>query len=294
MISRRDIARALFAAPLAAAQKGVGATGKWIDSKFAGVEIGAQSYSFRDMPLDACIKGYVDSGIGYAELWSEHLEPKDKAALKKWRTGAPQSFFADVRNKFDRAGVRLVAYNYSFREDFTDAEIDYGFKMTNWMGLDKITASSNVSTANRLDPYAQKYKTYVGFHNHANKIPNEFATPEDFEKALAGKSKYLCINLDIGHAVAAGWDPIAFLKSHHARIVTIHLKDRTPNAGATHNGQQGDDVVWGTGKTDIKGALLLLKNNRWPIPAMIEYEYPGKDTVTEMRRCVAYCRNVLV
>ncbi|MBV8867693.1 MAG: hypothetical protein JO210_20000 [Acidobacteriaceae bacterium] len=52
-------------------------------------------------------------------------------------------------------------------------------------------------------------------------------------------------------------------------------------------------MVWGTGKTDIKGALLLLKDKKWPIPAMIEYEYPGDDTITEMKRCVAYCKNVL-
>ncbi len=293
MLTRRDLAKALLATPLARATLAK-AKSNWINSTFAGVQIGAQSYSFRGLSVDACIQAYVDSGLGFAELWSEHLEPKGEAALKKWRTSAPEALFKDVRNKFDRAGVRLIAYNYSFREDFSGPEIDYGFKMAQWMGLDKITASSNVSTAARLDSSAQKYKIYGGFHNHANRIANEFATPEDFKKALEGKSKYLCINLDIGHAVAAGWDPVEFLKENHDRIITLHLKDRTPNANAEHNGQQGDDVIWGSGKTDIKGTLHLLRDNKWPIPAMIEYEYPGGDTVTEMKRCLAYCRNALV
>jgi sugar phosphate isomerase/epimerase len=198
MRTRRDLLRALATAPLTAAALTRTLEAKTIDSKIDGVMIGAQSYSFRDRPLDAAIQAYVDCGLGYCELWQGHLEPKNKQELKTWRTSAPESFFKDVRQKFDNAGVKLVAYNYSFRDNFTDQEIEYGFKMTHWLGLDKITASANVSTAKRIDPFAQKYKTYVGFHNHASMKPNEFSTPQDFAEAMKGGSKYLCINLDVG------------------------------------------------------------------------------------------------
>ncbi len=290
MPTRRTALQVLVGASLSAAflQK---ASAKRIDSKIDGVMIGAQSYSFRDRPLDACIQAYVDCGLGYCELWQGHLEPKNKAELAKWRTSAPESFFKEVRQKFDNAGVQLVAYNYSFRDNFTDAEIDYGFKMANWLGLHKMTASSNVSTAKRIDPFARKYKTYVGFHNHASMKPNEFSTPRDFAAALQGASKYLCINLDIGHATAAGWDYIAYLQQHHDQILTLHLKDRTPN----HDGKQGGDLPWGEGATRIKDALQILKKNRWPIPANIEYEYgkPGLNTITEVKKCYSYCKQAL-
>ena len=44
--------------------------------------MGAQSYSFRDRSLDEAITAMKEIGIGYAELWQGHLEPKDRSALQ--------------------------------------------------------------------------------------------------------------------------------------------------------------------------------------------------------------------
>ena len=155
---------------------------------------------------------------------------------------------SEIRN----AGVHLVAYNYSFRDNFTDDEIDYGFKMAKWLGLDKITASSNVSTAKRVDPFAKKYKTYVGFHNHASMKPNEFSTPKDFEQALQGRlevsghqSGYRPCN---SRRLGPGGIPES---QHHSRILTLHLKDRTPN----HDGQTGRRRGMGAGNYRYQGSL---------------------------------------
>ncbi len=286
METRRHLLKTLAAAP-AVSLLAKRALGTQIDSKFNGVMIGAQSYSFRDRPLDAAIQGYVQVGLGYCELWQGHLEPKDPAEAKVWRTSAPESFFKDVRAKFDKAGIDLYAFNYSFRENYSDEEIDHGFKMAQWLGVNKITASSNVSTAKRIGPLADKYKIYVGFHNHSNIRPNEFAKPDDFAKALSeGGSKYLAINLDIGHATAAGWDPLAYLAKNHARILTLHLKDRGPN----QDGKEGANLPFGQGSTNITGVLQLLQTKHYPIPAMIEYEYKGGDTIEEMKKCLAYCK----
>ncbi len=139
--------------------------------------------------------------------------------------------------------------------------------------------------AKKVDALAQKYKITVGFHNHSNMKADEFARPADWEEALKGASKYLAINLDIGHFTAAGFDPVSFLEEHHARIVTLHLKDRKAN--------QGDNVPWGQGDTKIKEVLQVLKTRRYPIPANIEYEYNGADTVAEVKKCFAYCKAAL-
>ena len=68
------------------------------------------------MPLDDAIKAMSDIGLSYVELWQGHLEPKDKAELKAWRT-SPASLeqMKDVRRKFNNAGIRIYAMNYSFR-----------------------------------------------------------------------------------------------------------------------------------------------------------------------------------
>jgi sugar phosphate isomerase/epimerase len=251
--------------------------------------VGAQLYSFRDMPLDDAIQAMRRIGLGYAELSQQHLVPKDPAEQKAWRTQVPLSTFRDIRRKFDRAGVVLYAYTYRFRNDFTDAEIRHGFEMARALGVTRMTTSPDLTVMPRLDRFAQEFGIYVGVHNHASMRPNEVSTPQDFAAALQGRSKYICLNLDIGHFTAAGFDPVSYLAEHHERIVTLHIKDRKRNAG----GKQGAVTPFGEGDTDIKGVLTLLKVKRYPIPAMIEYEYKGRDTIAEVTKCFEYIKAAL-
>ena len=291
--SRRDAAKTIVGgtAAILAGVRWAGAV-KPIDSVVRGVQIGAQSYSFRDRPLDAAIKAYQDVGLGEAELWQGHVEPDEEKtsrdALRDWRLKTPLSFFHGIRAKFDRARVLLYAYNYSFDHSMTEAEMRRGFEMTRAMGLKYITASSNVSLAPALDKLASEFHITVGFHGHDDTSdPDQFSTAETFERALKGASRYLAINLDIGHFTAAGGDPVAFIKQYHDRIVTLHIKDRKKN--------HGDNLPFGQGETPIVAVLHLLRDNRWRIPANIEYEYgqPGMDTVAEVKKCYAYCRQAL-
>ncbi len=274
-----------------------------VNSRFNGVLLGAQSYSFRDMSLEDMLRAMPEVGIGSCELWAGHLEPKEviykswgakdekvrrdaRAELRRWRLETPLSLFRDARAKFDRAGVELYAFNYSMTDDFTDEEMEQGFKMAQALGAKVMTSSSNVSTARRIDAFARKYRMRVGLHNHSNNDdPNALSTPDSFARALAGRSSYIAINLDIGHFTAANWDALDFLRKNHRRVVTLHIKDRKRN--------QGDNVPFGEGDTPIKEVLAMLRANRWPIPANIEYEYEGTDTVAEVRRCFDYCKKAL-
>jgi hypothetical protein len=37
----------------------------------------------------------------------------------------------------------------------------------------------------------------------------------------------------------------------------------------------------------------LLEKNKFDIPANIEYEYKGADTVAEVKKCFEYCKQAL-
>ena len=289
-----------------------------IDSQVGGVRIGIQSYSFRTLPLDAAIKAMSDIGIGECELYSGHVEPRPsfgsggprpkaaessttktepaKAAgrpvrkgqeeLRNWRLTVSLDHFKDIRRKFDDAGIRLHAYNYSFNDGFTDEEIDRGFEMAKALGVGIITASSTLTAAKRVAPFADKHKMIVAMHGHDNvSDPNQFATPESFAQAME-LSKNFWVNLDIGHFFAAGYDPVAYIKEHHDRISNLHIKDRKKD--------HGENTPWGEGDTPIKEVLHLLKSTKYDIPADIEYEYRGEDPVVEVRKCFQYCKDALV
>lgn len=266
---------------------------KKINSKFNGVQIGVQSYSFRDRSLDEAIKAMAEAGIGSCELWQGHVEPQNfpsseaqpREALRNWRLTASLDHFKAVRAKFSRAGIELYAYNLSFRDDFTDPEIERGFEMARALGVKAITASATISVSRRIDRFASRYKIPVGMHNHSAIRSNEFATPDNFAEAMKGASPYIAINLDIGHFTAANFDAVEFLRRHHDRIVTLHIKDRKRDQGA--------NMPFGQGDTPIKQVLALMRENRWRFPANIEYEYKGSDTVEEIKRCLDYCKQAL-
>jgi sugar phosphate isomerase/epimerase len=297
MYSRRDFGKlAIAGLPLSMAL--------WQGSKVNGVRIGVQSYSFRTLSLDDAIKAMKDIGIPECELFSGHVEPRPagapapgggrpspeameamRKATREWRLTTSLDHFKDVKKKFDQAGIKLQAYNYSFNDSFTDEEIDRGFLMAKALGAKFITASSTLTSAKKVAPFADKHKMIVAMHGHSNLTnPNEFAKPESFEQAMA-MSKYFAVNLDIGHYFAAGYDPIAFIEKHHAHITNLHLKDRKKD--------NGPNTPWGEGDTPIKQVLQLLKQKKYDIPANIEYEYRGEDAVAEVRKCFQFCKDAL-
>src|SRR5688572_20781085 len=258
----------------------------------AGVTLGAQTYSFRQLPRpagadmsDVIIQAFTECGLRDCELWSPMLEPAavppakmSREEIRKWRLETPLDHFTAIRKKFDSAKIAIRAYNYSFNDTFTDPEIDRGFEIARALGAGFITASSTLSSAKRVAPFAEKHKMIVAMHNHSDvKNPDEFATPESFASAL-GMSKLFKINLDIGHFTAANFDAVAYLREHHANITNLHVKDRKKN--------QGENTPFGQGDTPIREVLRLLQANKWPIRAHLEYEYKGTGTIVEeVRKC---------
>ncbi len=322
MFTRRTfhkLTMAVVAAPLSRAAR--------LNSIVDGVHLGVQTYSYRELPLDvdAIVHAMTQNGLFECELFAQQVEPPNISTnfwsgvdpnvlgagadggalseqlrakakqdaviqarndLRKWRLEVPLDHFREARKKFDAAGINVHVYNLSFNNSFTDPEIDRVFEHAKALGVNVISASTQQSAAKRIAPFADKHRMYVALHNHANlKDADEFATPASFEQAMA-LSKYFKINLDIGHFTAANFDAVAFIKERHADITHLHLKDRTRNGGP--------NVEWGRGDTPIKPVLQLLKSSKFPIPAYIEYEYPGRrGCVEEVQKCFTFAKRAL-
>ncbi len=327
VLNRRDFGKVMLAGLPLAITRNARAAG--LSSVINGVHIGVQTYSYRDLPMegviDSIIRAMTETGLSECELFAQHAEPpniatnfwsgfdpkelgagadggalteklrakakqdaviKAREDLRKWRLEVPLDHFRAIRKKFDVARISVPVYNLSFNSSFTDPEMDRIFEHAKALGVNIISASTTLTVARRLIPFAEKHKTYVSMHGHANlSDPDEFATPESFQQALS-MSKYFKINLDIGHFSAANFDAVAYIKKRHADITHLHLKDRKKNGGP--------NVEWGQGDTPIKEVLLTLKKDKYPIPAYIEYEYPGKlSGVEEVKKCFEYCKQVL-
>ena len=315
MYTRREFSTMMLGGlPLSMASAGLAALAQ-INSKFRGVQIGAITYSFRSMSPAEIIPAMVKLGLSEAELMSNHCEAlagapqggqrgggrgqltpeqqeaqrQQQEALRKWRMATSRDTFKAVRKKFNAAGIDLPILCFNQRMTASDDEIEYAFQMAKALGVKAISSSSTVSFAKRVAQFADKHKIMWGGHGHSNvNDPEEFATPQSFETIMSF-SRYIGVNLDIGHFTAANFDSIAYVREHHARITNLHLKDRKKN--------QGPNVPWGQGETPIKEVLQLMAKEKYSFPANIEFEYQvpeGSDLMTEMGKCISYCRTTLV
>jgi sugar phosphate isomerase/epimerase len=171
----------------------------------------------------------------------------------------------------------------------SDDEVDYCFQVAKAVGARGITCEPPVSETRRLGQFAEKHKMMIGYHGHSNvSSPESFGRPGAWEQAFF-YSKWNGANIDVGHFAAGNSVPATdFIKRYHDRITNLHLKDRKFN--------EGENVPWGQGDSQVKEILQLMKREKYPFMATIELEYripEGSDTMTELAKCIQFCKDAL-
>jgi sugar phosphate isomerase/epimerase len=314
LYSRRDIGRFALAAGMSA---GRGAAKP--NSKFNGVQIGVITYSFRALPSSAeeTLKYCVDCGVSAIELMSNVAEsyagatlprmgppaggrrqppsPEQQAArqkaaeeLRQWRLSASMDKYKAFRRMYEDAGVKIYAFKLPPTMAMSDQEYEYIWNVGETLGANHLTMELPTDDAllQRVAEFAAKRKLRMAFHTHGQ------GGSSGFEKALAA-SKFTALNLDVGHYYGVnGESPVSVIEKYHDRIASLHLKDRKgPQGGAA-----GPNTPWGQGGTPLREILQLMKARKYTFPGTVEYEYEtlqGSDVLTEVRKCVEFCKAAL-
>jgi sugar phosphate isomerase/epimerase len=295
--TRREIGKFALALPLSALAPRTARAASKPDSKFAGVQLGMNvPYNFggRDMDPDELLQRCVQLNINALELRSQPVETflgspaalGRKASadeLRKWRAAVPMDRVKAFRKKYEDAGVKIDIVKYDGIYSMSDEELDYCFMLGKTLGAQALSTEIAAQGPERIGRFAEKHRMKVGFHGHGA------TKPADWELVF-GQSKYSWANLDLGHFLGGNnTSPIPFLKQYHDRITHVHVKDRKLN--------DGPNMPFGQGDTPIKEALRLIRDSRWPIDAIIEFEYPvpeGSDRMKELAKCVEYCKDALL
>jgi len=219
------------------------------------------------------------------------LTPEQQTAdtLRRWRVTQSMTKYRDLKKKFDDAGVAIQIVKFDLGPTFVDEEIDYCFQVAKAVGAHAITCEPPVREAKRLGLFADKHQLMLGFHGHSDVTSvDAFGRPGAWEQAFF-YSKFNGANVDIGHFTAGNnRSPLAFIREYHDRITSIQLKDRRMN--------QGPNVPWGEGDTEIREILQLMKREKYSFQATIELEYPvpaGSTRVAEIAKCLTFCKDVL-
>ncbi|MBS1812444.1 MAG: sugar phosphate isomerase/epimerase [Acidobacteria bacterium] len=224
------------------------------------------------------------------------MSPEQQAAMqkraedmRKWRLSVSMDKYKAIRKQYDDAGVTIHIVKFGLNSSMPAEEIDYCFNVAKALGCKAITCEPPLSQTKMLGEFAAKHQIMLGYHGHANmESPEAFAKPSSWETAMA-HSKFNGCNIDVGHFTAGnGFSPAEFIKKYHDRITNLHLKDRKVN--------QGPNLPWGQGDTQIKQILQLMRKEKYKFPACIELEYPvpeGSTVLAELAKCVEYCKEAL-
>lgn len=271
-------------------------------SVFNGVKIGCITYSYRSMATTAeeTLKAILADGLSEVELMGGPIQSFAGIAAGggKRAKGAPAApppprptdaereaqlaKCRELRKLYNDAGVNIHIHKTPFGQ--SDEEIEFNFLIAKALGCIGITTERNEALAQKVAPFADKHKIWVGFHNHTTNYP-----AMDKMDPILEFGQYIGFNLDVGHYLAGskGLSPIPVIEKYHDRIISLHIKDRTADGG---------NLPFGQGQTPIKEILQLIRREKWSFPADIELEYKipeGSDAVKEVAKCVEFCKAAL-
>jgi sugar phosphate isomerase/epimerase len=249
------------------------------------VQLGVSGLELRTQPVELFL-GAPASLVGSKALLAAAAGSESVVAqMRQWRQSAPVQRIPEFRRNYESAGVLIEIVKVDGIFKMTDTELDYVFELAKALGARAISTeiSKTEDDMKRVGGFGEKHSLWVAYHGHWT------VTPAHWERAFA-LSPRNAANVDIGHFIAGNnYSPVPFIKKYPDRITHIHIKDRKLH--------MGPNVPFGEGDTPIVEVLRLIRDNHWNIQATIEFEYKvpeGSDRMTEIAKCVKYCRDALV
>jgi sugar phosphate isomerase/epimerase len=266
-----------------------------------GVQFGLQPFCYHDLAMTRenrgeLIRRLVRNGLGMVELHATWVEPRfndpgvsaaaARDKLRAWRLAPPAGYYRGIRKELDDAGVSVFTYYVGFDDSYTDGEIDATFEGAKILGAHGCVGSFGLALSRRLVAFPGRHGMFVGLHNHDNlSDPDAYASEQSMVTGLSLSPDFRMM-LDTRHFTAADGDCVGFLERHHDRVVGLHVGDRRK-----HNGRS---TPFGEGDAPIVEVLRMIRDNRWPIVALLEFEHGTlRPEVEEVDLMFDYCKRAV-
>lgn len=303
------------------------------NSLIRGVQIGAITYSFRDMPdqsAEATLKYILDSGISAVELMGDPVEsfagaPKNTVNMRElfplMRKRRENQELTDAEKKqLDEADAQTKAYQTELTKWRLSAPMDkfeQVRKMFNQAGVTiygfKPSAFGLQSPDVQID-YGMRTAKLLG----ANQVTLEHPSNDAHTLKLGKMAEKHGIKVAYhGHEqqTPTFWDTA--LAQSPANAMNLDLghyvaagnpdplglvKQKHDRIASMHiKDRQTPDhgkgnLPWGQGDTPLTQVLRLMRDQKYTFPATVELEYQvpqGSTSVAEVKKCLDYCRKAL-
>lgn len=223
---------ALFAPSLAAGAAGT----RNPTAQRRKIPIGIELYAVRgelQKDLAGTVRRVAQMGYEVVEFYSPYL-------------GWTPAYATEIRGLLDGLGIRCLSTHNPAAALIDEGSMTKAIELNRILGSRYIIAASpprGVSgadgwkrVAEHFSAAAEKLKPeglLAGFHNHASEWkPLAEGGPRAMDILAQNTPQEFALQLDVGTALEAGVDAVAWIKAHPGRIKSVHLKDWTPGTKA--------------------------------------------------------------
>ncbi len=248
------------------------------------IPVGLELYSVREAlkkDLEGTLRAVAKMGYQAVEFYAPYHEWTDAQAKQ-------------TRKLIDELGLHCYS-THNNAEFFSAQNIDrtrdlnlalgcryvvlaWSDPKTNLDGWKTLADTLNAA-ADKLAPSGLK----VGYHNHdAEWKAVEGKRP--MEVLAANTKPGIMLQLDVGTCVAAGADPVAWIRANPGRIRSIHCKDWSPDPNVEYK------TLFGEGKADWKGIFQAAESVGGVEYYLVEQEGSRYSELETAQRCLSAFR----
>jgi len=239
-----------------------------------GLKMGIASYSFRGLPLDACVKAIQRLDLHYVSIKDIHLKLTSTTEERK-----------AVAQKFRDAGITPLSCGVIyFKNDEKQAR--QVFEYARDIGVPTIVGGPDPDALDLCDKLVKEFDIKIAIHNHGP-TDKHYRTPTDTWKAVEKHDPRIGLCIDVGHTARVGADPAADMRKYKDRLYDIHWKDvnvATP---------QGKEVECGRGVLDLPAMLHALLDIKYAHHLGLEHEKDAKDPIPGAAESIGYTKGLL-
>ena len=195
------------------------------------IPIGLELYTVRDelkKDLPGTLDGVAKMGYECVEFYSIYFD---------WTS----DYAKQVRAQLDTLKVPCHSTHNDLKS-FTPDGLDKAVELNKILGTRYVVLASPgkitdldgwkrlADTLNTANHALEAHSLHAGYHNHIEEWkPIGGKTP--MEVLADNTDKSVMLQLDVGHCLGGGGDPVAWINSHPGRIRSLHVKDWSPEKG---------------------------------------------------------------
>lgn len=239
---------------------------------YAGFNLGLQSYTLRDFPVDQALQEINKLGLHGVELFQSHFSSQSS-----------DSDIEAMKSKTLALGIKILGHGVNpFTKDH-EANRRW-FEFAKKAGIRNLSADPTEDSFDSLDKLCEEYQIRIAIHNHGPGA--RYDKVADVLNAIKGHSPLIGACADLGHYIRSAEDPVRAIHLLEGRLFGIHLKDFAEQKAKT------EGVILGKGHLDVAGVFKALKKVNFPADGclVLEYEENPKDPLADVRACLAAAR----